>query len=252
MEYEGTRYRGFQWQPNGPTIQDELEKALLKLTGQKTPVAGASRTDSGVHARGQVVSFSTKSVLPSETFVTALNHYLPRDIAVTKAWEVLDSFDVRHNACNRRYRYSILNRREPSPLLSTFTHQVREVLDVAAMNAASKSLIGTHDFASFCGHLGTEEASTVREVFDVGVTRDGDLVSIDIEANAFLPQQVRRTAGILVEVGLGKKTGEEIQQLLEHRRPGVVGPTLPAKGLCLEEVSYKKSNIVDVKDNEDL
>ncbi|MFQ5933611.1 MAG: tRNA pseudouridine(38-40) synthase TruA [Dehalococcoidia bacterium] len=241
VEYEGTRYRGFQWQRGLPTIQGELEKALEKLTGRKTRVAGASRTDSGVHARGQVVSFRTESKLPPETFVAGLNYYLGQDIAVERAFQASDDFDVRRWASSRQYRYSILNRREPSPLQRDYTHQVREPLDVEAMDAAARGLIGTHDFASFAMSQEMNGGSTVRNVINARVTRDGDVVFFDVEANAFLQQQVRRTAGALVGVGTGKVSIEEFEKLMEAKTPGVVGSTLPAKGLCLVRVNYPES-----------
>ena len=238
VEYEGTGYRGFQWQLNGPTIQGELESALEKLTGQKTRVAGAGRTDTGVHARGQVVSFMAGPGLSSQAFVVAMNYYLPSDIAVKRAVEVHDSFDVRRDAYSRRYKYSILNSMTPSPLLRSFTHQVRRPLDVEAMDAACKSLIGSRDFASFCGPTEAPESGTVRNVMDARVTRDDGLVIMEIEANSFLTHQVRRTIGELVEVGLGKKMVVEFESLMDCPRAGSAGPTLPARGLCLEEVVY--------------
>ncbi|MEE9248712.1 MAG: tRNA pseudouridine(38-40) synthase TruA [Dehalococcoidia bacterium] len=238
VEYEGTGYRGFQWQLNGPTIQEELESALEKLTGQKTRVAGAGRTDTGVHARGQVVSFTAGPGLSSQAFVVALNHYLPLNIAVKRAVEVHDSFDVRRDAYSRRYKYSILNSRTPSPIRRLFTHQVRGPLDVEAMDAACKSLIGAHDFASFCGPMEAPKSGSVRNVFDARVTSDDGLVTLEIEANSFLTHQVRRTIGELVEVGLGKKMVEEFGSLIDCPSAGSAGPTLPARGLCLEEVVY--------------
>ena len=238
VEYDGTWYRGFQLQPNGSTIQGELEAAIEKVTGGASRVAGASRTDSGVHAEGQVVSFTTGSRLSAGTFVEALNYYLPSDIAVQKALAVPHEFDVRRRAASREYRYSILNRRPPSPLSGRFHHRIRQPLDVDTMNAAAKLLIGVRDFGSFSASQRPEEGSTVRQMINAGVTREGELVLLDIEANAYLYQQIRRTAGALVGVGLGKSSIDQFEELLNTPSPGTAGPTLPAKGLCLKRVNY--------------
>ena len=238
VEYDGTKYCGFQWQSNGSTIQDELEKALQKLTGECVRIAAASRTDSGVHAEGQVVSFLTSSKLSPETFTGALNFHLPDDVSVRKSVRVPNEFNPKRDAVSRCYRYTILNRSVHSPLRDRFSHRIGEKLDVAAMSEASKYLIGTHDFAVFAGSLDDDNASTVRNVFNVEISSDGDLVTANIEANAFLPQQVRRTVGALVEVGLGKSSVKEFQQLIDKDDPGTAGPTLPAKGLGLMKVNY--------------
>jgi tRNA pseudouridine38-40 synthase len=238
VEYDGTQYRGFQLQPNGPTIQGELETAIEKVTGEASRVAGASRTDSGVHAEGQVVSFTTGFRLSAETFVEALNYYLASDIAVQKALAVPSEFDVRRRAASREYRYSILNRRPPSPLRGRFHHQVGDPLDVDAMNTAARLLIGVRDFASFTAPQRSEEGSTVRQVIEAGVTKEGELVLLDIEANAYLYQQIRRTAGTLVSVGLEKSSIDQFEELLKTPSPGTAGPTLPAKGLRLKRVNY--------------
>ena len=252
VEYEGTQYQGFQWQPGALTIQGQLESSLERLTGETVRVDGAGRTDSGVHARGQVVSFRVFSQLPPETFVKALNYYLPEDISVTQAFRVPETFNVQRNACSREYRYTILNRRTPSPLLIRFSHIVREPLDVPLMDDASRLLIGPHDFAAFSSPQELGSARTLRRVLRAGVSRDGDLVIIEMEGNAFLSHQVRRTAGALVEVGMGKMSVEEFQGLLERKEPGSAGPTLPAKGLCLVKVTYPDSIFEDHDTNEDL
>jgi len=238
VEYEGTGYQGFQWQPNGPTIQGELEVALLKLTGQETRVAGASRTDTGVHARGQVLSFVTPSLLPIDTFVAAMNYYLPQDIAIKAAIEAPRDFDPRRDALSRRYTYSILNSRTRSPLVSRFSHLILGHLDIEAMESACGGLIGIHDFASFSGRQDDPGASTVRHIFDAHVAQEGGLTTVEMEANAFLTHQVRRTVGELVEVAQGRKRVEEFLDLIRLPRTGAAGPTLPARGLCLEEVTY--------------
>ena len=149
VEYDGTRYHGFQLQANAPTIQGEIEESLLKLTGQKSRIKGASRTDAGVHAQGQVASFRTRSSLPLQTFVKGLNHYLPEDIAIKEAFRISDSFDVRRRAISREYKYYIWNSSTRSPLRRSSAHLVSDNLDTEAMNQACQALIGKHNFASF-------------------------------------------------------------------------------------------------------
>ena len=238
LEYDGTRYSGFQWQPDAPTIQSELESAIEKVTGERVRVAGAGRTDSGVHARGQVAAFLTRSELDSGTLQKALNHHLPDDIAVLQAGDAEPAFDPRRDAVSRRYRYSIWNAPTPSPLQRHRTCHVRGNLDMEAMHIASQHLLGIHDFASFGRPPAGSEASTVREVTGVSVSRQGNLVTLDIQANAFLTHQVRRTAGALVEVGLGRISIREFGDLVRSPISGAAGPTLAASGLCLEEVLY--------------
>jgi len=238
MEYEGTRYHGFQLQADLPTIQEETEKALLKLTGEKTRVMMASRTDTGVHARGQVVSFKTKSSLPVQTFVNALNYHLPNDIGVRAAHRVDDSFNVRRNAVSREYRYSILNSPTPAPLRRRFSCLIRSHLNIDAMNKACQALIGKHDLASFASSIGDEVKSTIREVYRAEVKREGDTIIFTILASSFLPHQVRNTIGALIKVGQGKMSVDEFHGLLETKKPGQAGPTAPACGLCLIQVNY--------------
>ena len=238
VEYDGTSYYGSQWQTGLPTIQGEIEKALQKLTGESIRIAMAGRTDAGVHARGQVVSVRTGSTLSTETFISGLNHYLPQDIAVKSAHTAGGSFDVRRSAVSRRYRYSILNTRTRSPLREAFACRITGTLDVAAMNRACRALIGEHDFASFASGVGGDDKSTVRRVYRAEVTREGDLVVLDMVANAFVRHQIRSTAGCLVRIGLGRMSQDEFRSIIEARRPGLAGPTLPACGLCLVRVEY--------------
>jgi tRNA pseudouridine38-40 synthase len=241
MEYDGTNYYGFQLQASQPTVQGEIESALLKLTGEKVRVLAASRTDTGVHAKEQVVSFRTTSSLPERAFTGGLNHYLPDDIAVRDAFRVSDIFNVRRNAVSREYHYLILNRTARSPIQHRFVHHVPGKLDIAAMNKAGQCLIGVHDFASFATALESRIKSTVRRVYQADVIKEGDLATFHIIANAFLPHQVRNTVGALIRVGLGKMTADEFRSILEARTPGLAGPTAPAHGLCLMRVNYPHS-----------
>jgi len=238
MEYDGTHYHGFQLQANQPTIQGETEKALWKLTGERTRVMAAGRTDAGVHAKGQVVSFRTGSSLPPQTFVNGLNHYLPGDIAVKAAHRVDDSFNVRRSAISREYNYYILSSLTRSPLREGFSYLVAGHLDIEAMNRACQALIGKHDFASFASSMGDEIKNTVRRVERAKMEKNGDMTIFNMVANSFLPHQIRNTVGALIRVGLGKMSVDEFHGLIEARTPGLAGPTAPARGLCLMRVNY--------------
>ncbi len=241
MEYDGTHYHGFQLQANLPTIQGETEKALRKLTGERTRVMAASRTDAGVHARGQVVSFRTKSPLSLSAFINGLNYYLPRDIAVKVAHRVDDSFDVRRDALSREYNYYILNSLTRSPIRNGFFYLVAAHLDIGAMNQACQALFGEHDFASFMTCFEGRIRNTVRRVYRAEIEKDGELVVFSMEANSFLPHQVRNTAGALIKVGRGKTTVDEFYSMAEDKKPGLAAPTVPACGLCLMVVNYPRS-----------
>lgn len=238
VEYDGTRYHGFQLQGNLPTIQKELETAQERLTGEKRRVVTASRTDAGVHAEAQVVSFRTSSGHSPKTFINALNYYLPRDIAVKSAYRVKDSFNVRRHAVSREYNYYILNGGTRSPLRDRFAYLLTGNLDVEAMNEASQVLLGEHDFASFVNNIEAAEKSTVRRVHKVGMRREGDLVVFNMVANSFLMHQVRNTVGSLLRVGRGKITGDAFIDILKAEKPGTAWPTAPARGLCLMRVNY--------------
>ena len=238
LEYDGTRYHGFQLQATLPTVQGEIEKALYKLTGERTRVAAASRTDAGVHARGQVVSFKVRSPHSLETFINGLNFYLPRDIAVKAAHRVRDSFSVRYSAVSREYNYYILNNSTRSPLKEGFSYLVDGHLDIEAMNRACQTLIGEHDFTSFTSGVGVELKNTVRRVYRAEVSKKGELAVFNMVAKSFLTHQVRNTVGALIRVGLGKMSGDEFCSIIETKRLGLAGPTAPACGLCLMQVSY--------------
>jgi len=237
MEYDGTHYHGFQLQTNLPTIQGEIEEALWKLTGERSRVMAASRTDAGVHAKGQVVSFRTKSSLPSPTFIKGLNYYLPGELAVKAAFRVSDSFDIRRSALSREYNYYILNSSTRSPIRHGFSYLVTGHLDIKAMNQACQALIGEHDLASFATcTVGIK--NTIRSIYRAKIEKDGDLAVFNMVANSFLPHQVRNTVGALIKVGLGKMTVDEFHSIVEAKRPGLAGPTAPAYGLCLMQINY--------------
>jgi tRNA pseudouridine38-40 synthase len=238
IEYDGNGYHGFQWQNGLPSVQKEVERAVSKLTGERRRVIAASRTDAGVHARGQVVGFRTRSELAASNFISGLNHYLPGDIAVKTAFRVSDDFRIRRGPVSREYSYHILNSPTRSPMREGRAYRVSGRLNVEAMNQAARMLIGQHDFASFLSGDGSWLKSTVRNVLSAGVAREGELVIFRIEANSFLPHQVRNTVGTLVRVGLSRMNLDEFRSIIEARLPGRAGPTAPACGLCLDRVNY--------------
>ncbi len=237
VEYDGTNYHGSQLQAGLPTIQGVIEEALSKLTGERTRVALASRTDAGVHARGQVVSFRTNSALPLKAFVYGLNFQLPEDIAAREAFRVDDNFNARRHALNREYCYYILNRPTRSPLQRGFAYLFTGKLNILAMQQACQALLGKQDFASFvtCAETGK---STVRNVLRAEIRQEGDLIILDMVANSFLPHQVRNTVGALIRIGTGKMTVAEFYNMVQARKPGRAGPTAPACGLCLMQINY--------------
>ncbi len=238
VEYDGTGYHGFQLQANMPTIQGELEKALWRLTQERIRVTAASRTDTGVHAKGQAVRFRTKSSLPLQTFIKGLNYYLPQDIAVKTAYRVGESFNVRRSALSREYNYYILNSLIRSPIRRGFSYLVAGHLDIGAMSEACQALIGEHDFASFASCIGVKIKNTLRTVYRAEFQKNGELVIFNMVANSFLPHQVRNTIGTLIRVGLGKMTVDEFCSIIETKKPGLAGPTVPARGLCLIRIDY--------------
>ncbi len=238
VEYDGTYYYGFQLQADLPTIQGKLEEALQKLTGEQSRVMAASRTDTGVHAKGQVVSFKTNSPLPQQTFIDGLNYYLPKDIAVRTAHRVGDSFNVRRDALSREYNYYILNSPIRSPMREGFSYRVARALNTEAMNQACQALIGEHDFVSFATRDGARMENTVRTVYRAEVERERELIIFKMVAHSFLPHQVRNTIGALISVGLGKMSIDEFFSITEAKTPGLAKPTAPACGLCLIQINY--------------
>lgn len=239
VEYSGKRYHGFEWQDGLPTIQGKLEEAIRRTTGEQRRVIAASRTDAGVHARGQVVSFWTDSTLSIPVIQRALNAHLPEDIAVVSAHRIPEDFSVRSDAVSRQYNYTIFNRPCRSPLLLDFAYFVARKLDAEVMNEACGLLIGQHDFSSFITSWEGVK-NPVRTVFEARIQRTGDTVDFQIVANSFLPHQVRNTVGLLVKLGLGNLSLDEFRQVLEAKTPGLAGPMVPARGLCLTKINYSR------------
>jgi tRNA pseudouridine38-40 synthase len=235
LEYDGTAYRGSQYQENGPSIQSELEAAINNLTSEQVRAAFAGRTDAGVHALGQVAAFDTSSRLSAAECMRGLNHFLPADIAVRAAIQVDTAFDPRRHARSRVYRYRIVDRRARLALERTRAWHVPHRLDVGAMQAAARVLAGTRDFAAYAGPY---EGPTMRTLRRCDVERGAGGVWVVMEAEAFLPHQVRRTVGPLAEVGLGRMTVDTLEGWLREARPSSAGPAAPPQGLYLVEVKY--------------
>jgi tRNA pseudouridine38-40 synthase len=240
VAYEGTRYAGFGVQPGRLTIQEVLEEALARSLGERVRVTAAGRTDAGVHASGQVVSFATSGRLRPPQLVRAANAYLPADVIVEAAAEMPASFDARRSALRRHYRYLIWNRARPSLWYRRWSWHLDDRLDDAAMEEAARSLLGTHDFRSFVGQLAREPSgrTTVRTVERAVWWRDGDLLGFEITANAFLRHMVRGIVGTLILVGRGRLDSAQFSEIIEAADRRGAGSNAPAHGLILTGVEY--------------
>jgi tRNA pseudouridine38-40 synthase len=237
VAYDGTNYCGWQVQPNGVSIQSTLQKAIEDLVGEKVNVTGASRTDSGVHALGQVVVFDTSKQIPAWKFTLAINQRLPKDIVVQSSEEVPLDFHPRYTSVVKTYEYRILNRRVQLPNERLYSYFVPKKLNVDRMREAAAYLIGEHDFRSFCSQK-TDVLSTVRTVYSLTLEEQGDMIILRITGNGFLYNMVRIITGALLKVGFEQKTPEEIREAVEHPNGIVAGPTAPAHGLTLVEIKY--------------
>ena len=240
IEYDGTNYCGWQRQDNGPSIQAALEAAVRGYCQVDTLVQGAGRTDSGVHARGQVAHVDIPRDDDPGVVVNALNAYLrPQPIVVLDAERVSDNFHARFSAIERSYAYRILNRRAPAALDGRQVWWVSAPLDAAAMHAAAAQLIGRHDFTSFRA-LACQADSAVKTLTELSVSRAGEIITITARARSFLHHQVRNMAGTLRLVGEGRWSAENVRQALDARNRSAAGPTAPSSGLCLMAVGYRE------------
>ena len=237
LEYDGTAYHGWQIQPGLPTIQGTLESCLGRFAGRPVAVRGAGRTDAGVHALGQVASFSAALRLEPAALRRALNASLPRDIAVRQAEEAGADFDARFSARSKTYRYTLLRRDTPSALAARTTLFVPIALECSAMAAATRSVVGTHDFSAF--RAGTCAArSPVRTVLAAEWRHEGEFWHFEVTANGFLQHMVRILVGTLLEVGRGRQRPDAMAAILTSRDRRRAGKTVPPHGLCLVEVHY--------------
>lgn len=237
IEYEGTAYAGWQVQDNAVTVQQVVEEAIRSVTGERSRLTGSGRTDSGVHARGQVANFFTHAKIPAERISYALNASLPADIRVVNAEEADLTFHARYHAKRKHYRYTLHVGPHGTALDRRTCVHVRGPLDVDAMREATRCLLGTHDFAAFRG-VGSSAKTTVRTIYRAEWTEEADKLFFDIVGNGFLYNMVRIIVGTLIEVGRGKRAPEDITALFAPAERDAAGPTAPAKGLCLMRVYY--------------
>lgn len=240
VEYEGTRFSGWQLQPDGPTVQGELERALATVLRAPVRVRGAGRTDAGVHAAGQVATAPLSSPPPDlGRLRRSLNALLPDDVAVRELALVDDAFDPRHHARSRVYEYRILNALAPSPFWRRWAWHIAPPMDVGAMDAAARWLVGEHDFAAFRGADAREKPrTTVRRVLDSRMRPEPPLLVYRVEATAFLKHMVRNIVGTLVEIGAGQRPPDAMGSVLAGCDRTRAGATAPPHGLTLVEVRY--------------
>ena len=238
ISYDGTNYCGWQIQINGITVEEVINRELSSLLGEKIAVIGASRTDSGVHAIGNVAVVDTETRIPAEKISFALNQRLPDDIRIQKSEEVAEDFHPRYCNSTKTYEYKILNRKFPDPLNRLYTHFVYMPLNVEKMKEAADYIVGEHDFASFCS-AGSQVKTTTRTVYTLDVTKENDIINIRISGNGFLYNMVRIIVGTLLKVGLGVYPPEHVKEIIEAKDRYQAGPKAPAKGLTLVGIEYE-------------
>lgn len=244
IAYDGTAYCGWQLQPGLPTIEAELNKALSALLGEEIAVIGASRTDSGVHALGNVAVFDTKSAMPADKVCLAVNQRLPEDIRIQSSREVSCDFHPRKTVSKKTYEYSIYNHRIGLPTKRLYNTHIYYGLDVTLMQEAANYLIGEHDFKSFCS-VKTQVIDTVRTIHQLTVTKIVDNITISVTGGGFLYNMVRIIAGTLIEVGRGAYPPEKVKDILEGRDRSLAGPTALAQGLTLIKIEYMEEERIN-------
>lgn len=241
VAYDGTQYHGWQIQPNVVTVESVLNDTLSDLLKEDIHVIGASRTDTGVHALGNIAVFDTEARMPGNKISYALNQRLPQDIRIQDSREVPSNFHPRHCNSRKTYEYRILNREFPLPTLRLYAHFTYVPLDVEKMQKAADYLVGEHDFKSFCS-VNTVAETTVRTLYSLKVSKDGDMITIRVTGSGFLYNMVRIIAGTLMEVGRGNLEPEQIPQILNALDRQKAGPTAPACGLTLYAYEFEKSD----------
>jgi tRNA pseudouridine38-40 synthase len=239
LSYDGTEFHGWQMQPGQRTVQETLERALAALTGEQIRVNASGRTDTGVHAVGQVVNFRSQTKFAVEVLPLALNAHLPADVVVREAADVPESFDANRDAKRKLYRYIVHDGPVPDLFMRRYCHHTRYRLDAAAMARAAACLRGQHDFRSFETEW-PNRVSSVRTITHLAINRMGDWIWLDVEADGFLYNMVRAIAGTLINVGRGFWTEERMTEILNAQDRTLAGPTAPALGLFLMRVSYDK------------
>ncbi len=237
VAYDGTAYAGWQLQPGQPTVEAKLNRALSAITGEEIKVIGASRTDAGVHALGNVAVFDTDCSIPAEKICFAVNSRLPEDIRVQSSCEVPMDFHPRKVNSRKSYEYKILNRRIALPRERLYSHHVYQALNIEDMQAAATYLVGEHNFKSFCS-VHTQVLDTVRTIYELQVLQQGAIITVSITGSGFLYNMVRIITGTLLEVGHGAYPPEKVIEMLDGCNRSLAGPTAPAKGLTLVEIRY--------------
>jgi tRNA pseudouridine38-40 synthase len=240
VSYDGTDFHGWQVQAGQRTVQGVIEESLARILGERVPVLAAGRTDAGVHAEGQVISFRAATSIPPEGIAGALNAALPEDVAVLDCARAPAGFHATFHATGKVYRYVILSSRTPRPLLRRTAWRVPARLDLRRMREAARALVGRHDFRSFRTNPGLEEdrGSTVRSLRRLDLRRRGELVVLELEGDGFLYNMVRSIVGTLVQVGRGTWPPGRVGEALRARDRRAAGPTAPARGLTLVSVEY--------------
>lgn len=238
VAYDGTNYCGWQIQNNGITVEEVLNRELSGLLGEDIHVIGASRTDSGVHALGNVAVFDTRTRIPGEKISFALNQRLPEDIRIQESKEVAGDFHPRHCNSIKTYEYKILNRTFPLPTERLYSHFVYLKLDVDKMRSGASYIVGEHDFKSFCSAHSQAE-NTVRTVYSIDITKSGDMIKMLVSGNGFLYNMVRIIAGTLIKVGLNVYPPEHVKEIIEERDRQAAGPKAAACGLTLVRLEYE-------------
>jgi len=238
IQYDGTRYAGWQRQKNAVSIQERIEEAIGEVTGERPVVTGSGRTDAGVHARAQIANFKTHSAIPADKLLLGLNTKLRAgDIVIAGVADASRSFHAQHDARTKVYRYTIVNSNVIDPFMRRYAAKVFHPLDVRRMRRASRDIKGRHDFKAFQAQDGSARDS-VRTVTRIRVAKAADVITIDIEADGFLYNMVRNIVGTLVEIGRGRFPVGHIRELCRTKDRRHCGPTMPAKGLCLMRVHY--------------
>lgn len=237
IAYDGTNYCGWQVQSNGITIEEVINLKLEKVLGEKIAVIGASRTDSGVHALGNIAVFDTNTKIPAEKMSFVLNQVLPNDIKIQKSEEVSPDFHPRFCSSKKTYEYKILNTRFDIPMMRLYTHFIYMPLDVEKMQEAAAYIVGEHDFASFCSS-GSGVTDTVRTVCSLDVDKKDSIISIRVSGNGFLYNMVRIIVGTLIQIGLGIRSPEQVKEILAAKDRYAAGPKAPARGLTLIGIEY--------------
>ncbi len=238
LQYEGTRYQGWQRQQSTDnTIQGKLETLLGRMCGGPVELQGSGRTDAGVHALGQVANFHTECGMAVEEMLTYINRYLPEDIAVVGIAEVPPRFHSRLNAKGKHYEYRVINSAVPDVFRRRYALEVPDALDMEAMRRAAGLLLGEHDFKSFTSAKKGKK-STVRRIDDISIAREGDVITFSFKGNGFLHHMIRIIMGTLLEVGMGKRAPESMEEILVAQDREQAGPLVPAKGLVLVEVYF--------------